>query len=330
MRHGGDLTAAEAEFGRPDSPWLDLSTGINPYPYPAPNFSEGALTRLPQAADLAALLAAAREAYGWAADLPVVAGPGSQAMIQLLPYLRFRRTVAVLTPTYGEHVYLWERAGHEVHEIEGLSDAEIDGADVVVVVNPGNPTGAITPPERLAEIEAQLQAREGLLVIDEAFADVAPEAAYGSRLSARGTVVLRSFGKFFGLAGLRLGFAAGDAEMVSELAGELGPWPVSGHAIEAGVAALGDVAWISSMRMRLSVEAARLDKLLTRHGFTVIGGTDLFRTARHPGAGSVHQALARAGVWTRPFDEADDQLRFGLPQGDAGYQRLAAALKAVG
>lgn len=330
MRHGGDLTAAEAEFGKPAGPWLDLSTGINPYAYPVPTFSETCLTRLPQSGDLEALLAAARTAYGWAADLPVAAGPGAQAMIQLLPYLRYRRTVAVLSPTYDEHAYLWERAGHEVRDIESPDAAETDGVDVVVVVNPNNPTGRIVPTERLAALEAELVAREGLLVIDESFADVTPDAAYGDRLKGRGTVVLRSFGKFFGLPGLRLGFVAGDAEMVSEIAGELGPWPVSGPAIETGLAALADRAWISSMQLRLSIEAERLDELLTQFGFTVIGGTDLFRTARHPGAGSFHQALARAGVWTRRFEEQDDQLRFGLPAGDEGFERLARALKAAG
>lgn len=330
MRHGGDLTAAEAEFGRPAAPWLDLSTGVNPYSYPVPSFSETCLTRLPQTGDLAALLSAARAAYGWAADLPVTAGPGAQAMIQLLPYLRYRRTVAVLSPTYGEHAYLWERAGHEVRDVESLDAAEIDGADVVVAVNPNSLAGRIVPAERLAELEAELVAREGLLVIDESYADVAPDAAYGDRLKTRGTVVLRSFGKFFGLPGLRLGFVAGDAEMVGEIAGELGPWPVSGPAIETGLAALADHAWISSMRLRLSIEVSRLDELLARSGFTGIDGTDLFRTAHHPGAGSFHQALARAGVWTRRFEEQDDMLRFGLPAGDDGFARLAAALRAAG
>lgn len=327
MRHGGDLAEAGAAFGVPPKGWLDLSTGVNPYAYQLPAFSPESLTRLPQKAALDRLLAAARKAYGWADDTPVCAGPGSQAMIQLLPYLRFRKTVVVLGPTYGEHAFQWARAGHEVREAKTLG--EIGQPDVVVVVNPNNPTGRIASPKALAKVADELAARDGLLVIDEAFADTNPDIGFGGRLNGRKAIVLRSFGKFFGLPGVRLGFAAGDEEMVTELAAELGPWPVSGPALEAGAAALGDEAWISSMRLRLSVEAMRLDDLLGECGFTIIGGTDLFRTARHIRAPEIHAALARAGVWTRRFDERADELRFGLPGGDEAFERFAAALRAA-
>ncbi|GLK81133.1 threonine-phosphate decarboxylase CobD [Methylopila turkensis] len=325
MRHGGDLANAEAEYGRPANGWLDLSTGVNPYSYPLAAFSDTSLTRLPQKADVEELLAAARQAYGWSPDVPVVAGPGSQAMIQLLPYLRYRKKVAVIGPTYGEHVYVWARAGHEVREVRAVR--AVGETDVVVVVNPNNPTGRLSSPKGLARLASELAPREGLLVIDEAFADVAPDIAYGGRLNGSGVVVLRSFGKFFGLPGIRLGFAAGDEEMISELAAELGPWPVSGPAIEAGRAALADVAWISSMRLRLSVEALKLDEALTDAGFAIIGGTDLFRTARHDRATEIHAALARQGVWTRAFEEHADQIRVGIPGGDEAFARLTAALR---
>ncbi|MFD1701883.1 threonine-phosphate decarboxylase CobD [Methylopila henanensis] len=325
MRHGGDLANAEAEYGRPAKGWLDLSTGVNPYPYPLAAFSETSLTRLPQKADVEELLVTARQAYGWAQDVPVVAGPGSQSMIQLLPYLRYRKKVAVIGPTYAEHAYVWARAGHEVREVRAARD--VGEADVVVVVNPNNPTGRLSSPKGLARLASELAPREGLLVIDEAFADVAPDIAYGGRLNGSGVVVLRSFGKFFGLPGIRLGFAAGDEEMISEIAAELGPWPVSGPAIEAGRAALADMAWISSMRLRLSVEALKLDEALTDAGFAIIGGTDLFRTARHDRASEIHAALARQGVWTRAFEEHADQIRVGLPGGEEAFARLTAALR---
>jgi cobalamin biosynthesis protein CobC len=327
MRHGGDLAAAEAAFGQPRKGWLDLSTGVNPHAYPLPPFTPEALRRLPDPEDVKALNAIARTAYGWPADTPVAAGPGAQAMIQLLPYLRVRGPVLVIGRTYAEHAYVWARAGHQVREAWSLSHA--DEAQVVVVVNPDNPTGRTTDPDVLAELAETLAKRDGLLVIDESFADVAPELAMASRVAPRGMVVLRSFGKFYGLAGLRLGFAAGDQEMIEELAGELGPWPVSGPALAAGRLALADDAWAATTRLELTLDAMRLDRILANAGFGQLRGCDLFRTGRHPRAAAVHQRLAREGVWCRAFDDRPDQLRFGLPGDDAGFERLELALKSA-
>ena len=325
MRHGGDLAAAEAVFGQPRKGWLDLSTGVNPQPYALPSFPVDALARLPEAADVDDLLTIARTAYDWPMETPVVAGPGAQSMIQLLPYLRVRGSVLVIGRTYAEHAYVWARAGHQVREAWSLAHA--DEADVVIVVNPDNPTGRTTDPDVLAKLAESLAARDGLLVVDESFADVSPETAIAERLPAKGMVVLRSFGKFYGLAGLRLGFAAGDAEMVSELAGELGPWPVSGPALFAGRTALSDVAWAATTRLQLTVDALRLDRVLTGAGFQNVRGCDLFRTVRHPRAGEIHRSLAREGVWCRNFEDRADQLRFGLPPDDDGFARLENALK---
>lgn len=324
MRHGGDLAAAEAAFGRPPGGWLDLSTGVNPRPYQLPPFPPEVLTRLPEREDVKDLIRIARNAYGWRPETAVAAGPGAQAMIQLLPYLRRRGSVVVVGRTYAEHAYVWARAGHKVRI---ATFAQTEDADVVVVVNPDNPTGRLTSPEALEHLAERLAEREGLLVIDESFADVATEATYGSRLGPRGVVVLRSFGKFFGLSGLRLGFAGGDEETVAELAGELGPWPVSGPALAAGRAALADEAWIATMRLQLTVDAMRLDEVLTQAGFSRLRGCDLFRLAYHEQAAEMHRSLARAGVWCRSFDERPDQLRFGLPGDDDGFERLTAALK---
>ncbi|WP_020178692.1 threonine-phosphate decarboxylase CobD [Methylopila sp. M107] len=327
MRHGGDLAAAEAAFGRPAKGWLDLSTGVNPHAYPLKPFSATALTRLPDPEHVKQLLVTARRAYGWKPDVPVVAGPGAQAMIQLLPYLRVRGSVLVIGPTYGEHAYLWARAGHQVREAWSLSHAE--ESQVVVLVNPDNPSGRTTEPDVLLKLAADLAKRDGLLVVDESFADVSVETSMAERVGPKGLVVLRSLGKFYGLAGLRLGFAAGDAEMISELSGELGPWPVSGPALEAGRAALADDAWAVSTRLQLTVEAMRLDAILTDAGFEQVRGCDLFRTVRHPAAGTLHRQLARAGVWCRAFDDRPDQLRFGLPPDDEGFERLKAELSSA-
>lgn len=323
-----DISAAEAAFGAPGEGWLDLSTGINPFAYPAPAIAETSLTRAPSKADLDALIEAARAAYRWPETAAVAAGPGAQAMIQLLPYLRYRRSVAVLGPTYSDHAYLWARAGHEVRLVGSLAD--VGEAEVVVIVNPNTPTGREIAPDVLLELGARLTRRDGLLVVDETYADVTPELALGARLPEKGTVVLRSFGAFFGLPGLRLGFAAGDAEMASELAAELGPWPVSGPAIQVGRAALGDEGWIASMRLRLSVEAMKLDETLQAHGLSVVGGADLFRTARSPRAAEIHEGLARAGILTLKLDDPEGCLRFRLPGDEAALDRLGRALAKVG
>ncbi|MFC3693876.1 threonine-phosphate decarboxylase CobD [Chenggangzhangella methanolivorans] len=325
MRHGGDLAAAEAAFGQPRQGWLDLSTGVNPHPYPLRPFPPEALTRLPDPEDLKELLSVARRAYGWRPDTPVVAGPGAQAMIQLLPYLRTRGPVLVVGRTYAEHAYSWARAGHKVKEAWSLTHAS--EADVVVVVNPDNPTGRTFEPDVLAGLATQLARRGGLLVVDESFADVSQETALGSKVASKGVVVLRSFGKFYGLAGLRLGFAAGDEEMISELAAELGPWPVSGPALHAGRAALADDAWAAEMRLQLAVDALRLESLLQSAGFSQVRGCDLFRMVRHPRASEIHRSLARDGVWTRAFEERPDHLRFGLPGGPDAFARLDRALE---
>ena len=326
MRHGGDLARAEAAYGRPRGGWLDLSTGVNPHAYQLPPIPSSSLTRLPEPPEIERLLDAARTAYGWPSNASVAAGPGAQAMIQLLPYLRVRGSVAVVGRTYEEHAYVWARAGHQV-TICDMQTAE--DADVVIIVNPSTPFGRMSSPETLQKLAERLSEREGLLVVDETFADVAPEIALGDRLASRGVVVLRSVSKFFGLPGLRLGFAAGDEEMVSELAGELGPWPVSGPALAAGLVALADEAWIATMRLRLTVDAMRLDGVLAQAGFTQLAGCDLFRAGRHTRAAAIHDSLARSGVWCRSFEERPDCLRFGLPGDDDGFSRLESALKAA-
>lgn len=327
MRHGGDLAAAEAAYGQPRQGWLDLSTGVNPHAYPVKPFPPEALQRLPDPADLAALIAVARRAYGWKAEVPVAAGPGAQAMIQLLPYLRVRGSVLVVGRTYAEHAYSWARAGHKVKEAWSLSAAA--DSDVVIVVNPDNPTGRSFEPDVLSGLAVTLSRRGGLLVIDESFGDVSTETTLAGKVAAHGMVVLRSFGKFYGLPGLRLGFAAGDQEMITELAAELGPWPVSGPAIFAGRAALADDGWAAEMRMQLALDALRLESVLQDAGFGQVRGCDLFRMVRHPRAAEIHRNLAREGIWTRAFEERPDHLRFGLPGGGDGFARLESALKSA-
>ena len=312
--HGGDLGEAMRRFPDAPRPWIDLSTGINPVPYPVPPMPETAWTRLPGHAPEEALQEAAMARYGVPHRRMVVAAPGTQALIQVLPRLLPPSRVAIVGPTYEEHQTCWSRAGHEVRIVPKLEDS-----DVVVVVNPNNPTGRLFSPADLAGIA-------GFLVVDEAFIDFLPrEMSFIGQLGGR-AVVLRSFGKTYGLAGVRLGFAIASPDMAPRIREELGPWAVPGPALEIGRRALHDGDWLRAARERLVADSARLDGLLRAAGFEIAGGTLLFRLARHPSAAVFVQRLGQQGIHVRAFADAAGQLRFGLPGNDEAFRRLAAAL----
>jgi cobalamin biosynthetic protein CobC len=323
--HGGDLADARALFPDAPTPWIDLSTGINPRPYPLPPVPPEAWTRLPGKAEEAALRRAAAAAYGAPGPDRVVPAPGTQALISLLPRLRPPGRVAVLSPTYGEHAAAWRAAGHEVAETVRADD--LADADVAVVTRPNNPDGRLMPRADALALAAALAARGGWLVADEAFADVLdPRRSLCPDADAPGLVVLRSFGKFFGLAGVRLGFAVCAPALAADVARALGPWATSGPAVAVGTAALSDGAWIADERLRLAHEAARLDALLAAAGLPVVGGTSLFRLVEHPDARGRADRLGRAGIYVRRFPARPDRLRFGLPGHARAWRRLADAL----
>lgn len=321
--HGGDLDAARRLFPDAPEPWIDLSTGINPIPYPLPVLPASAWQRLPDRENEAALLAAARTAYGVPDEAGIVAAPGTQILIELLPPLAgMDDRVAVVGPTYGEHARTWRKAGHPVAEAAGL--AETGDARVVVLVNPNNPDGRIVEPARLRDFAGRLAARGGLLVVDEAFADFEAGTSLIPALPPS-TLVLRSFGKTYGLAGLRLGFAVGRGDLTARLAERLGPWAVPGPALHVGARALGDRGWLEAAGRDRAADAIRLDRLLARVG-TVVGGTSLFRLVETGEAAALFDRLGRNGIYARRFQDQPNRLRFGLPADEAGWSRLEAAL----
>lgn len=316
--HGGDLDRAMARFGA--GRWLDLSTGINPRPYPLPRLPRRAWTALPTSSEIAALEATAREAYG--AGVAPVALAGAQAAIQLVPRLRPPGRACVLGPTYNEHAGALAAQGWQVRETGDLDG--LHGADLAIVVNPNNPDGRRRTMASLLE----LSRRVGLLVVDESFVDAEPELSLAAALDARtdNLVLLRSFGKFYGLAGLRLGFALTGDRLAADLRRLAGPWAVSGPAIAAGRTALADPAWRAATIRRLEAEAARLDGLAERAGWTLVGGTPLFRTYATPDARAAQRHLAQAHVWSRIFPYSPAWIRLGLPGSDADWARLEGAL----
>jgi cobalamin biosynthetic protein CobC len=328
IAHGGDLEAARRRFPDAPEPWIDLSTGINPISYPLPPLAPDVWGRLPQTDELRRLEEVAARTYRAAPGAEVIAAPGTQALIEWLPRLFQARRVAILETTYGEHESTWRTCGAVVENVRRLT--ALADAEVGILVNPNNPDGRLIAPGDLAPIAQHFAANGGLLVIDEAFMDVAPDQSFAPHLPERGSIVLRSFGKIFGLAGLRLGFAIAGCEFATRLRDALGPWPVSGPAIRIGCQALGDEPWLRRATERLSHDAVRLDDLLASAGFRVRGGTRLFRLAAHPEARGWFGRLGRAGILVRVFDERPDELRFGLPGSDEAWTRLSAVLAGGG
>jgi cobalamin biosynthetic protein CobC len=303
------MREAARRYGIPRADWLDLSTGIAPWPYPLPPVPAEVWQRLPEAGD--GLEAAARDYYGAAHLLPL---PGSQAAIQALPRLLPPARVAMPEPIYNEHPAAWQSAGH-------TRVGWAEPADYAVVCNPSNPTGQRFGRDALLDRARQVR----LLVVDEAFIDATPdESLIGCDVD--NIVVLRSLGKFFGLAGARVGFAYAVPELLERLREALGPWAVGHPARWAAQLALDDRAWQAAQRERLAAASPRLADLLACLGKPA--GTALFQTVVTPRAAEVHEALARRGILVRRFDNPS-ALRFGLPATENAWRRLAAALKEI-
>lgn len=305
--HGGGLDAAIARFGGTRAGWLDLSTGINPLPYPVGAFSADAWTALPDKGAFARLEAAARTFWNVPDGAAVLAAPGASALIARIPSLLPAGQVQIEGPTYNEHA-----AGFQVQGWQVVDDA----APVRVVVHPNNPDGRVWP---------DLDLDRTLTVIDESFCDVMPDQSLIAAATKPGVLILKSFGKFWGLAGLRLGFVIGDPALIAMLRDTIGPWQVSGPALELGAQALEDFAWADATRARLAEDTARLDALMAAKGAKALGGTTLFRLYDVGDAQAWQNRLADRHVWTRIFPYSTRWLRLGLPHPDR-WSQLEAAL----
>jgi len=300
--HGGGLDAAVSTYGGARSDWIDLSTGINPVPYPVGRLPPQAWTALPDSGAVDDLLAAARTFWAVPDGLDIVAANGASAIIAAMPHIWSGSRVAIAQPTYNEHAAAFVANGWTV--VEGA-------ADLRVVVHPNNPDGRIWDAATL----------RGPCVIDESFCDVMPKASLLGQ--TRDTIVLKSFGKFWGLAGARLGFAICTPDLAAKLRDQLGPWSVAGPALDIGARALRDEAWVNETRMRLAQDSIRLDTLV---GWELAGGTDLFRTYAVADAAAMQARLARNRIWSRVFPYSATWIRLGLPAPDQ-WDQLKAALK---
>lgn len=316
--HGGNLDLAQQRFGGRAEDWIDLSTGINRLPYPVGDISPFYWRSLPLRFQIESLHQAAQQAYRTSA--PVVAMAGAQAAIQKLPFVIGRGSARILGPTYNEYASVFSAAEWAVEEV-GELDA-LAGADLAIVVNPNNPDGrSHTRRDLLA-----LLPRVGRLLVDESFVDAVPEISLASDAGQPGLLILRSFGKFYGLAGLRLGFVIGDKLDIYELDRASGPWPVSGAAISIGGRALRDEAWAKATSARLVRDCVRLDAMAQAQGWRLVGGAPLFRLYETPDALAAQEMLARAQIWSRVFAQNPTWIRLGLPGAESEWTRLAEAL----
>ncbi len=325
--HGGNLKEAEKLFGFPAQGWLDLSTGVNIKAYSNVKLTNLSLQMLPQQEKLEMLLDAARRFYRVPPSMEIIAAPGSQVIIQHLPALLSDQQVSIIGPTYAEHAKNWEEGGHKVSIVDSLEN--IVGAEIAVIVNPNNPNGnVITCGEILGLANEEFNGK-GLIVIDEAFADAEPEVSIIPHLTNSFTVVLRSFGKFFGLPGLRLGFAIGQPHLIDQLRKRLGPWSVSGPAIEIGTRALNDTRWVQTTRAQLIERCKKLDLILQSAGFEIAGGTSLFRLIELECAEKLFHHLGKLGIFVRKFPDNRTWLRLGVPYSKSDFVRLECALHSV-
>ncbi len=330
LKHGGRIKAAAAKYGIPEDDWLDLSTGLNPNGWNVPNVPSSIWQTLPEDND--GLQTAACEYYGCDYCLPI---SGSQAAIQILPGLRSFSKVGVISPTYAEHEYNWKQAGHDVVQLS-LMDVEnkINELDVLVVINPNNPTGEIVSVEKLLNWHQQLSTKGGWLIVDEAFMDVTPENSLLSAGIKPGLIILRSLGKFFGLAGVRCGFIITDKELLQRMSDKLGPWSLTGPTRYIAKQALQDKQWHKKTIHYLRHSSERLYNVLTENYLEPNGGTTLFQWVKHPNAKEIFEAFAKQGILIRYFEgsvssnkqKTLQSLRFGLPANEEQWLRLNDAL----
>ena len=323
LEHGGRLHLAASQYGIPLAEWIDLSTGINPNGWPVPQLPANVWQRLPEEDD--ELISAARQYYQ---NDSLLAVAGSQAAIQTLPVLRPHSRVGVLHPAYTEHAEGWRRAGHSVTVVDEANiEDKLERLNVLIIINPNNPSGRLWHREQLLAWYDKLSDKGGWLIVDEAFIDVMDHEYSLSALPVRpGLIVLRSIGKFFGLAGIRCGFVIAEQRLLLALQQRLGPWSISRPTRYVAAMALRDTAWQQAALSQLRQQGRRLHQLLSENGWQPAGGCPLFQWVKREAVLGLHQKFAGQGILTRLFTDPVS-VRFGLPGDEAGWLRLARALE---
>ena len=310
--HGGGLDDAILKYGGNRTNWLDLSTGINPIPYPIPTVPNHFWHSLPDSQAQSALLSAARKFWKVPNGANIIASSGVSQLIAMLPSLLPVNCVEIIGPTYNEHAAAFQSSGWTVGQT----------GSVRVIVHPNNPDG------NQHVISKQDAKNTDLMIIDESFCDVTPDETLINLTDQNNVIVLKGLGKFWGLAGLRLGFAVAAPELIKKITDRVGPWAISGPAQFIGQAALTDNSWIIKTRSRLREDSLRLDNLMIEYGNKPLGGTDLFRLYEVKNATKIQNTLAKKFIWTRIFPYSRNWLRLGIPGTEAQWAQLINALEA--
>ena len=317
MQHGGDIELAVKKYGGARENWIDLSTGINGASYPWQQNIGVELRNLPSNKLLVNLEEAASTAYKVAENTETAAVSGAQQIINLLPIcLKSYNSVAILGPTYNEYEKTFKNSGiktQTVSQVSGLSSS-----DIAIIVNPNNPTGKVIADETLDELSKKVR----ILIIDESF------KMFSSRRTQKfnNIIQINSLGKFFGLAGVRLGFVSGPSDFIKTVKAILGPWPVSTLAAEIGIVALNDKVWISEMEKKLVTESNTLYEACSSKNWELIGKTSLFHTYATSSCLEVEKQFAAHGVWIRTFDYSKTWVRLGIPTSENEWTRVKRAL----
>ncbi|MFC7290423.1 threonine-phosphate decarboxylase CobD [Hirschia litorea] len=322
--HGGSLDYMVQQFPSAPKPWLDLSTGINPRPYPIASIQVSALNHLPTTTAYDNCRKAMATAFLCPKET-IMPAPGSEVLIRLLPTIIKPKKIAVLSPTYGDHLKVWRMEGLDVVESPDLL-LENKNADCVVLCNPNNPDGQTFNYETLTALHTLMRERNGWLILDEAYIDLYPHLSFCSQAGADNLIILKSIGKFYGLAGLRLGALIAPPPILNAMAQRLGVWSISDFALDIGAKVYKDAAWKTQTRTHLQGASQRLRAILLQAGLTITGSTDLFSFVETQNAHSLWEQLAKLGIYTRRFSWSETHLRIGMPADEAGERHLKQAL----
>lgn len=329
--HGGQVELLMRAFPDAPEPFIDLSTGISPYPYPFGEVRQTDLTRLPEQGEEERLLNAAMRAYGVRSPELIVAGSGTQLLISLLPYVLGRKKVVLLGPTYSGHATAWRNAGADVHvasDMDTFSEEAAQPGCVGVLCNPNNPDGRHHDPLDLLALAERCARADSCLVVDEAYADFENHISVAGHIPHSSLVVLRSFGKSYGLPGVRLGFLLATETLIERMRKMLGDWAVGTAAITIGCKALDDREWLDKQKVPLDHAMQRFLALCRRRNLPVVGHTCLFALVRTHEAPDLWSHLCKNGIVTRFFADRPTDIRFGLPRCEADWARLEKGLNA--
>ncbi|WP_117235498.1 threonine-phosphate decarboxylase [Vibrio maerlii] len=340
IHHGGKLLEAIGVYGGSKEEWVDVSTGVSPYTYPVTSIPLEAWNRLPEDND--GLEIAAQSYYN--SRITPVAIAGSQAAIMLLPLIVTEHlgrcgTICLPSVGYKEHQHAWQKLRHnnQMWDLDFYddipSDEQVKRADVILIINPNNPTGYFIDQQTMHRLQQQLHAKGGRLIVDEAFMDCTPEKSILPTFNTQSKldenlIVLRSVGKFFGLAGARVGFVFAVSPILQKLREEIGPWTVTGPARWVVNQALQDGTWQQQTRQQLKTDITRLESLISNAWRCHYTSGNLFVTAYLNNAEITHQTMCKNQVLARLCDE-NNAIRFGLPKQDWQWDRLEQVLKYV-